>query len=113
MINLTAGHLNLSVYIFIFTKQWLKGIKMYQTGEFLGECELHESIDKWCNPDVSFRQRWKALYRPTGMPPKETFHLEKRHCGIIAATFHYCTIHLRCLVPELWNKRNKRQMNIQ
>lgn len=91
-----------------------KSIKMYQSEEFLGECEQHESIDKWCNPDVPFRQRWKALYSPTGMPPKETFHLEKRHCGIITATFHYLTIHLRCLLPELWNKRNKKQMkNIQ
>lgn len=83
-----------------------KGVKMYQAGRVLGECELHESIDKWCNPAVPFKQRWKALHRPNGMPPKETFHLEKRHCGMAVAAFHYCTIYLRCCFPALWNKRN-------
>lgn len=88
-----------------------KGIQMFQAGKYLGECDLHESIDKWCNPEVPFNQRWKALHRPTGMPPKETFHLEKRHYGIVKASFHYCTIYLRCLFPMLWNRRNKRILN--
>lgn len=46
------------------------GIEMYQVGAYLGKCELHESLDKWCNPDVPFKQRWKMLHRPNGMPPK-------------------------------------------
>ena len=81
------------------------GVKMYQAGEVLGECDEHPTLDKWCNPDVPFSQRWKMLYRPNGMPPKETFHLDKRHCGIAIACFHYLTIHLRCLCPRLWNGR--------
>ena len=80
------------------------GIEMYQAGTYLGECEFHETLDKWCNPQVSFKQRWKMLYRPNGMPPKETFHLEKRHYGIGKAVFHYFTIHLRCLFPGIWIK---------
>ena len=87
-----------------------KGIKIYQAGEYLGECDLHENIDKWCNPEIPFHQRWKALHRPTGMPPKETFHLEKRHCGLMKASFHYCTIYLRCLFPQLWNRRNQKYL---
>lgn len=87
-----------------------KGIKMYQAGEFLGECDLHETIDRWCNPEIPFNQRWKALHRPTGMPPKETFHLEKKHCGVMKASFHYCTIYLRCLFPKLWNRRNQKYL---
>lgn len=80
------------------------GIKIYQASTFLGECELHESLDKWCNPDVPFKQRWKMLHRPNGMPPKETFHLEKRHLGLGIAIFHYFTIYLRCITPRLWAK---------
>ena len=88
-----------------------KGIRMYQAGRVLGECELHESIDRWCNPKIPFKQRWKALHRPNGMPPKETFHLEKRHCGIAVAAFHYCTIHLRCLFPCVWTITNKTHLS--
>ena len=80
------------------------GIEMYQTGTYLGECESHETLDKWCNPHVPFKQRWKMLHHPNGMPPKETFHLEKRHFGIGIALFHYFTIHLRCLFPSIWIK---------
>lgn len=78
------------------------GIKMYQVGEILGECELHERIDKWCNPDVPFQERWKAMWRPNGMPPHETFHLEKRHMGVFTACYHYMTIIIRCIFPKLW-----------
>lgn len=83
------------------------GIEMYQVGECLGECDLHESLDKWCNPKVPFVQRWKMLHRPNGMPPKETFHLEKRHKGLFIAIFHYLTIHIRCLFPNIWINLNK------
>lgn len=80
------------------------GIEMYQVGEYLGECDLHDTLDRWCNPDVPLIQRWKMLYRPNGMPPKETFYLERRHGSFFIATFHYITIHIRCLLPSLWIK---------
>lgn len=83
------------------------GIEMYQTGSFLGECELHESLDKWCNPDVPFKQRWKMLHKPNGMPPKETFHLENRHYGFIYALFHYVTVYIRCFFPKIWTSLKK------
>ena len=75
------------------------GVAMYQAGEVLGECDAHATFDKWCNPDVPFAQRWKMLNRPNGMPPKETFHLEKRHKGIVMACVHFVSIPLRCLFP--------------
>lgn len=83
------------------------GIAMFQVGEVLGECDAHPTFDKWCNPIVPFAQRWKMLHRPNGMPPKETFHLENRHYGLLTACFHYITIYLRCLCPKLWLKREK------
>ena len=83
------------------------GIEMYQVGECLGECDIHETLDKWCNPEVPFVQRWKMLNRPNGMPPKETFHLERRHRGLFIAIFHYITIHIRCMFPNIWIRINK------
>ena len=82
------------------------GVAMYQAGEILGECDEHPTLDRWCNPDVPFAQRWKMLNRPNGMPPKETFHLDKRHKGLVTASFHYFTIYLRCLCPRLWNLKS-------
>lgn len=83
-----------------------ESIEMFQAGECLGECDLHPILDKWCNPEVPFLQRWKMLNRPNGMPPKETFHLERRHKGLGIAIFHYCTVCLRCFFPKLWSKRS-------
>lgn len=80
------------------------GITMVQAEGYVGECDLHPHLDKWCDPALPFRKRWQWLHRPNGMPPKETFHLEKRHYGILTAVFHYFTIYLRCLFPWLWVK---------
>lgn len=84
-----------------------KGIPMFQVGEHLGECDEHPTLDKWCNPETPFLQRCKLLYRPNGMPPHETFHLERRHCGFFTALFHFVTVHVRCVVPGLWVKLKK------
>lgn len=84
------------------------GIELYQVGCYLGECELHESLDKWCDPKIPISQRWKAMKRPNGMPPNETFHLEKKHFGLITALFHYCTIYIRCFFPEIWLYKKKK-----
>lgn len=80
------------------------GIKMYQARRLLGECDLHERLDKWCDPEIPLAQRWKMLRRPNGMPPDETFHLEKRHYGLCSACFHYITVYVRCVFPRIWNK---------
>lgn len=82
------------------------GIKMYQVGKALGECDEHPRIDKWCDPEVPLRDRLKMLYRPNGMPPHETFHLERKE-NICIATIHYFTVHLRCLMPWIWTKWKK------
>ena len=86
------------------------GIRMFQVGKALGECDLHPRIDKWCDPDVPFKKRWYLMQRPNGMPPKETFHLEKQE-SVIRASIHYITIILRCLFPSLWVKLGKAKLN--
>lgn len=80
------------------------GIEMYQVGIPLGAYDAHEKLDKWCNPEISFIQRWKMLHRPNGMPPKETFHLENRHFGCLTALKHFFSIYLRVCYPKLWIK---------
>lgn len=87
------------------------GIKMYQVGQYLGECDLHPKLDKWCDPAVPFQQRWKMLHRPNGMPPKEIYYLNLRHRGLVSAIVHYFSVYLRCVFPNLWNKRNKEYLN--
>lgn len=77
------------------------GIEVYQCGKALGECDVHPRIDKWCDPEVPLSQRLKMLYRPNGMPPHETFHLE-RQTNLIKAIFHYFTVHIRCVFPQIW-----------
>ncbi len=81
-----------------------QGVKMYQVGEVLGECDAHERLDKWCDPEVPFSVRWKAMWKPNGMPPHETFHLEHRHKGLVVASFHYMTILIRCFFPKIWSR---------
>ena len=83
------------------------GIRIYQAGKYLGECDAHAALDKWCNPEVPFLERWKMLHRPNGMPPKETFHLERRHNSMLMAVFHFCTIYIRCIFPKFWVKNKK------
>lgn len=82
-----------------------EGIHIIQVGDVLGECDRHSTVDKWCNPDVPFKERWKAMWRPNGMPPHETFHLEARHQGKVVACIHFFTIIFRCLMPKLWQNK--------
>lgn len=83
------------------------GIKMLQCGEVLGYCDVHPVTDKWCDPRLPLATRWKWLKRPNGMPPNESFHLNRKHQGLLSAIKVYCTIYLRCLYPLLWVKLGK------
>lgn len=77
-------------------------VRMFQIGEYAGFCELHKSLDTWCNPSVSFSERIKVLYKPNGMPPMEFFYFDRKHHGIKNAIVHFFSIHLRCMFPKLW-----------
>lgn len=81
------------------------GIPILLAPHYLGECDLHPSLDKWCNPHTPLTTRLRLLYHPNGMPPHEIFHLEHRHLGLLPAMYHYCTVHLRCLFPQIWTHR--------
>lgn len=82
-----------------------KGIKLIVAPGILGMCDLHDSLPNWCNPEKSFKVRWKAFRTPLGHNPEEFFIYEYRHHGFIVACFHYFTNHLRVVYPKLWKKR--------
>lgn len=79
-----------------------QGICSYQVGRYLGECEEHPDLDKWCIPKFAFRDRWRAMMRPNGMPPGEVFYFAKKHTGILTAPLHAFSVILRCCFPWLW-----------
>lgn len=84
-----------------------RGIKMLQCGKVLGECDLHSTTDKWCDPRLPLSTRLKWLKRPNGMPPKETFYLNRKHSGLFSAVKAYFTIYLRCFWPQIWVRLGK------
>lgn len=86
------------------------GIEMWQVGHPLGECDLHERIDSWCDPTIPFKKRWSLMHNPNGMPPNEIFYLENKHYGFFTALMHFFTIHIRCIFPMLWIKLGKAKL---
>ncbi|MBN2779201.1 MAG: glycosyltransferase family 2 protein [Bacteroidales bacterium] len=82
-----------------------KDILAYVTPNYSGICEEHESLPKWCLPEIPLRIRVKSLYSPLGnAQPKYFFLFEKRHFGIAVASKHLLSIHLRLLFPKLWRQ---------
>lgn len=86
------------------------GIKMIQASKALGECDVHPHMDKWCDPRVPLISRWNFMHKPNGMPPKESFHLNRK-LSLLSAICGYITIHLRCLFPWLWVKTGKMEIH--
>lgn len=81
------------------------GIGIYQAPCFIGICEQHDALPKWCNPQYPLRERLKHFKDPLGGHPREQFRFEQKHFGSLRACFHYLTIHLRVLIPQLWENR--------
>lgn len=83
------------------------GINIYQLGIPIGECDRHNHIMKWCDPQIPITKRWKILHSPTGYPPREIWHFNKRHYGFVKAIYYIFTTYVRCLFPNIWIKMNK------
>lgn len=78
------------------------GIGMMLTGKALGICDEHPRADRWRDPELCLKDRWKALRKPTGMAPDEFFYFDRKHHGLLTGLKHYVSIHLQCLFPTLW-----------
>lgn len=90
-----------------------KHIEIFQYGKAVGECDRHEAVMQWANPEISFVNRWKALFKPTGLPPKDVFHFYKKHYGLLFAVWRVTMVVVRCLIPNFWVKLNKAGHNYE
>jgi GT2 family glycosyltransferase len=81
------------------------GFKAYITPHFIGTCESHRILPKWCSPSEPIFNRFKQLYSPaSGCRPPEYFLFDSKHFGFISAILHFFSIHLRALYPKLWKQ---------
>lgn len=79
------------------------GVKCFISKNISGICEKNASLPKWCLPEIPLMKRLKSLYSPLGNAhPKYFFIYEKRYFGLLTAIKHYLSIHLRALIPTLW-----------
>lgn len=81
-----------------------KGIVSIVAPGCLGICDNNVFTPKWCNPKISFKERWKAFRTPLGNNPEELFIFSYKNYGILIAIKHYITNHIRVCFPSLWIK---------
>ena len=77
-------------------------IEAFQTAMYLGDCDRHDKLPMWCNPEYPLIKRLKSIRNPTQYDPFEVFYYESKHFGILRASFHYITAYLRCIFPRIW-----------
>ncbi len=80
-----------------------KGLEIYTAAGFCGECELHEQVSTWKNPDRPLKERWNSLFKPTGANPFEYFYYRRKHYGIIPACVTFISNFAHVLFPRFWN----------
>ncbi len=83
-----------------------KEINSWVSSKYIGICERHIEFPKWCNPDLSFKKRWESFRSPLGGRPSSTFFFQRKYIGLCTAIFHYLTLHLRLVIPKIWNKNS-------
>lgn len=80
-----------------------KGIEIYTAPGFCGECDLHEQVSTWKDPNKPLKERWKALFKPTGANPYQYFYYRRKHFGTIAACKTFVSNFAHVLFPQFWN----------
>lgn len=81
-------------------------IKSFISPAFIGTCEKHDIIAKWCSPIVKLKDRVKAFRTPLGPNVFQYFVFDHRHNGLFSAVTHFITIHIRLLFPFLCIPKN-------
>ena len=80
-----------------------KGVDIYVAPGFCGECDLHDCISTWKNPDKSLCERWQAFFKPTGANPFEFFYYRKKNYGVFPACCTFVSNFLHVLFPRFWD----------
>lgn len=79
-----------------------QGLGIFVAPGFLGQCDLHDTVATWKNPEKSLRERCRAMFRPTGANPFEYFYYRKKHFGVIAACVTFVSNFIHLLFPQMW-----------
>ena len=79
-----------------------KGIQVLVSPGIYGECDVHAAISKWKNPQFPLKERWKAMFKPTGQNPFEFFYFRKKHFGLVSAYKSFVTMFIHVFFPTLW-----------
>lgn len=79
------------------------GVLIYQTPEFIGECDDHDRVVPWKDPHVAFTRRLRNLYSPVGGPePSVFFKYNYGNFGLLRAVRVWLQQHVRLLFPGVW-----------
>lgn len=65
----------------------------------LAVCDRNDPMPKWRNPEVSLRDRYRAIMGPKGRPFKEQFLYDFRAYGLFSAVMHVLSLNLKVLFP--------------
>lgn len=76
------------------------GIDAVVAPGILAVCDRDHGVPVWRDASKSIRQRYEALNRPNGRPPREQFIYDARAFNIFYAVAHFITLNLRVLVPK-------------
>lgn len=79
------------------------GYSCFVNSVYIGICEVRTGLPLCFKKDTQVFQRLRILYSPLSYcDPIQFFVFEKRHFGIGIALFHFITIHLRVLLPNIF-----------
>ncbi len=84
-----------------------KNIPIFIAPGFLGYCSSNTIVRDWTNPKVPFKQRYKSLNSPLGLPLKQWKIYVKRHAGIYWPIM-YLKLVFRVCCPALWTLKNRK-----
>lgn len=85
-----------------------KGIKAFQTGCFVGECDRNPAGPRWLDTTLPVIKRIRILFSPLGYTnPPEYFHYKLKHWGLKSALLSMFSIALHFISPGIWKKIHK------
>ena len=79
------------------------GFDLITTKKYIAICRSHKDLPNWCNPKLTFQNRWRYLHSPSGLNIKEykifikRFWPENYFISLLKVYF-------RCFFPNIYTK---------
>lgn len=81
------------------------------SSDYIGFCEINDSVPRWLNNSNNVIKRLKYLYHPlSGCKPSEFFILNYRQNGFLIAFLGFFTLHFKAIFPSIYFIINKRKL---